>query len=373
MRDFLIFIESGLNSCDRMEAGMKIVAGLGSVDDYVSLCEAGADEVFCGVVPFEWNERYGNVYPLNRREVLYYNVQISSMSEMRILKRLEKIYKVPVTITFNSLYYLVEQYEIVAGYMKELMDMGFSEFIIADISFMEYLRRQGIRCRIHLSGEACQLNNLAISYLERYNITRYIFHRKNTVDNMADMIKSGTVEYEAFVMNEKCNYTGAYCNSLHCDELVHMCMLPYELAPYSKSQDMLGCEVDKMHEDSTIRHEDVDDPEDGLTVHEDIAGHEYGMAGQETGTVEYVPGHSGCGLCSLYQLEQAGITHLKVVGRGEGVEEMVQDIRALKSALNICNEVTDINRQGYGGRIIQDIFDNRCSGNCYYSRNEVEA
>ena len=55
---------------------MKITAGLGSVDDYLPYVEAGADEFFCGYVPYEWMKNGGLTYPLNRREVLYYNVQI---------------------------------------------------------------------------------------------------------------------------------------------------------------------------------------------------------------------------------------------------------------------------------------------------------
>ena len=48
--------------------------------------------------------------PLNRREVFYYNVQISSISDMKILRKMVDKYKVPVTITFNSLYYTEHQY-----------------------------------------------------------------------------------------------------------------------------------------------------------------------------------------------------------------------------------------------------------------------
>lgn len=39
---------------------MKIVAGLGSVDEYIRYCEAGADEFFCGYVPYKWTKKYGN-------------------------------------------------------------------------------------------------------------------------------------------------------------------------------------------------------------------------------------------------------------------------------------------------------------------------
>lgn len=40
---------------------MKIVAGLGSIDEYIKFAEAGADEFFCGYVPYSWSqntERY---------------------------------------------------------------------------------------------------------------------------------------------------------------------------------------------------------------------------------------------------------------------------------------------------------------------------
>ena len=50
-----------------MDNGMKITAGLGSIDEYERFAQAGADEFFCGYVPFSWAEKYGTVMPLNRR------------------------------------------------------------------------------------------------------------------------------------------------------------------------------------------------------------------------------------------------------------------------------------------------------------------
>ena len=50
-----------------LDVRMKIVAGLGSADEYIRFCKAGADEFFAGYVPYEWNKKYGTVLPLNRR------------------------------------------------------------------------------------------------------------------------------------------------------------------------------------------------------------------------------------------------------------------------------------------------------------------
>ena len=70
---------------------MKIVAGLGCIDDYPLFCEAGADEFFCGYVPYTWTKRYGTTLALNRREVLCYQVQLGAYSELEILAGMREV------------------------------------------------------------------------------------------------------------------------------------------------------------------------------------------------------------------------------------------------------------------------------------------
>lgn len=82
---------------------MKITSGLGSIDDYPRYVRAGADELFCGYVPFSWSEKYGTVLPLNRREVLNYNVQIGSFSELEILANMVQKYQKPVHLTIHCI------------------------------------------------------------------------------------------------------------------------------------------------------------------------------------------------------------------------------------------------------------------------------
>ena len=74
---------------------LKIVAGLGSIDEYIPFVQAGADECFCGYVPYSWSKKYGTIMPLNRREVFCYNVQLGSFSELEILSAMIKKHKKP--------------------------------------------------------------------------------------------------------------------------------------------------------------------------------------------------------------------------------------------------------------------------------------
>ncbi|EKQ55508.1 MULTISPECIES: U32 family peptidase [unclassified Clostridium] len=334
---------------------MKIVAGLGCIDDYIALVKAGADEVFCGYVPYEWNKKYGSLFPLNRREVLYYNIQIGSFEDMKILKKMVEVYKVPVSITFNYLYYLEEQYEIIAKIIIDLINIGFNDFIIADIALILYLKEKNIKCSIHLSGECAELNRLSIDFFNKLDISRYIFHRKNTIRDIESCINNNKVknlEYEAFILNEKCHYTGAFCSSLHCDEMIHLCKMPYSLSKVSEDTNSFE-EVDRRLE---FYYKDTD------IIEEFCMENQYDIENSEEGA--YVLGRTGCGLCSLKELKKAGVTHLKVVGRGNSIENMEKDVQNLKKAICMLDDFGD--SETYEKEVKNKLFNGRCSGQCYY-------
>lgn len=324
---------------------MKIVAGLGSIDEYETFVKAGADEFFCGYVPFSWAEKYGVIHPLNRREVLFYNVQIGSMSELQILKKMVDYYGKPVKLTFNSLYYTGEQYPVIAEIIIQCMAAGFENFIIADPALMLYLRQQKINCGIHLSGETAEVNRGMLEQMLPFGIRRVIFHRKNSLEDMQSCIKEADFphEYEAFILNELCHFSGAFCNSLHCDELTHLCRVPYELGNLHKKEETDAAQKDVAETDRIQGKEGK-----GLPLDED----------------GYLTGSTGCGLCALYRMKQVGITHLKLVGRGNYTDFMEKDIRQLRKALDIL-ENSDSEAQ-YQKKMKASLFPDGCSQNCYY-------
>lgn len=324
---------------------MKIVAGLGSIDEYETFVKAGADEFFCGYVPFSWAEKYGVIHPLNRREVLFYNVQIGSMSELQILKKMVDYYGKPVKLTFNSIYYTGEQYPVIAEIITQCMAAGFENFIIADPALMLYLRQQKINCGIHLSGETAEVNRGMLEQMLPFGIRRVIFHRKNSLEDMQSCIKEADFphEYEAFILNELCHFSGAFCNSLHCDELTHLCRVPYELGNLHKKEETDAAQKDVAETDRIQGKEGK-----GLPLDED----------------GYLTGSTGCGLCALYRMKQVGITHLKLVGRGNYTDFMEKDIRQLRKVLDILAN-SDSEAQ-YQKKMKASLFPDGCSQNCYY-------
>lgn len=331
---------------------MKITAGLGSVDDYIRYVKAGADELFCGYVPFSWAEKYGTVMALNRREVLSYNVQIGSYSELEILSEMVRRYQKPVHLTFNSLYYLPEQYAEITGIIQKCRRIGFESYIIADPALLVYLREHGIDCEVHLSGDLGTVNTVMTDVFAKLTPKRIIFQRKNTIAEMQEVIrhirtehKAQTItEFEAFALNEMCQFSGAFCNSLHCDEMGYLCRVPYWQRPVGKK---------------------IPEPPVKGTVPGEIMAEEEGEdAYNENG---YLCGESGCGLCALKELSDAGVTHLKLVGRGNYADFMERDIRNLRRTLDILE--TSKSDEEYRRKMKTELFPNGCGHLCYYRKS----
>ena len=441
---------------------MKIVAGLGSLDAFDAYVGAGADELFAGFIPAEWLERYGVVSPLNRREVLLYPTQIASMADMRTLSRLSQEANVPVSLTINATFYAPEQYQAIRNLIDSLLDIGFSRFILADPALLLYLRRTGCRARVHLSGEMGAFGVPALYLLDGPDVSRIILHRKTGLDEMAKIARAfPDRELEAFVLNERCYYTGALCNSLHADELPHLCRVSGEIAPvydapaspaFSPSMPPCGnasalfCSADAPcaapcgdsygcsrntdapyrtpYGDSFGYSRNTDAPY--TTTCEDFSScscnadapctspcaslstasyhanasiaasreflstatshidgptaascERFSCAAPHANAPSVAPcehpsdapsgesadpdalGASGCGLCALPALCRAGVTHLKLVGRGNRPERMARDIRALKTALSLSEP-------DFPAEMKRCLFPNGCSGACYY-------
>jgi len=295
---------------------MKLTVGLGRLEDFGRLVEAGADEVFAGFVPLDWLERYGNTAPLNRRKVLLQDIQIDCWADMRILARLSQEAGVPVALTFNSPVYGAAQYPQIGDMLLRLRELGFADWIIADPGLLVHLQKRDICGRIHLSGEAGVFNPDAVRLFARLGVSRIIFPRKISPERMAACIAAAPqLEYEAFVLNEMCHYSGAFCASLHCDEMEPICRVPYRCY----GPDCRSCPPER-------------DP---------------GAFGA-----------GGCGLCALQRLEEAGVDCLKIVGRGGHIEWIERDVRLMRRALDMSDRSAEA--------LMAAFFPDGCSGNCYY-------
>ena len=292
---------------------MIITAGLGSSDSAKSFMEAGADEFFIGYIPFEWQGERGLASPLNRREVISCGAQIGGRNELLKLKDMGA----RAAITLNSLSYRPEEYPMIADIIEDCLGIGFDSFIIADPALIVYLNRNGLinRMRLHVSGELGEMNRYTLDEMLRLGAKRVIFNRKVTLPEIGALTKRAPIEYEAFLMNEMCRFSGMFCDSLHCDEMPPVCREEYRL--------------------------------EGMKAPENTCGID------------------GCGLCALWRLREAGITHLKIVGRGARTEDMLKSVSAARLALDILEESSS--EAAFLRTLKKRLPRGICAERCYYT------
>lgn len=312
---------------------MKIIAGLGSIDDYDAYVDAGADELFIGYVPYEWLIKYEQTMPLNRREVSFANVNIGSYSELEILAEKVQRRGVPVSIAFNGLNYSPQSYMTIINIIRECINLEMRDIIVADIGLLVHIRENDLcdKVNIHISGEFGRMNLYEIKALQDFNIKRIIYPRGTNIEDIATMSDAfKELEHEAFFLNEKCHFEGAYCNSLHCDELVPMCRMPYVISTLTDSLDS----------------DDIDSHDDNID------------------SLEGKIGFDGCGLCALKLLESSNVTHLKIVGRGAVFEDMIRSISTARKAVELSQNIKD--EDTYKDYIKNQLMQGKCGQNCYY-------
>ena len=151
-------------------------------------------------------------------------------------------------------------------------------------------------------------------------------------------------DFEAFILNEMCQFTGAFCNSLHCDELGHLCRVPYWLKPVDDSCDPLAS--GHLRPSAPAAPLQISPPDSSELPN------------------GYLCGATGCGLCALYRFREIGITHLKLVGRGNYTDYMEQDIRMLRRALMLLEHSTS--EKDFQQNMREQLFPQGCSSHCYY-------
>lgn len=336
---------------------LKVVTPLSNMDNYIPLVEAGADEFFCGILPFEWLDKYNVTMPLNRREYLLDNCNICTMSSVRILKKMIESYKVNVKVTLNSLYYIKEQYPLILNLIKMLQDCGINTFIIADVALICYLREKNIDCNIHLSGECGALNHYTLDFFEPLNIERFIFPGKESIDNIRTSIeqfKTGKKkEFESFILNDWCMFLGAFCNTVHCDEIPHSCHLPTKTVRIDKN----SIKYKDIYHVLKLRNQ--------LASKTNIVNRKsyYNLSKRRADTYNFA--EKGCGICKMHKLMRCGITHIKLVGRGHNLDMVKRDLEFLKKGIDIMN--TSSNSEEFEEKIKLNIFNNKCPTTCFYN------
>ena len=277
---------------------MKVLAPLRNSEEVLPLCEAGAQEFYCGLTPPGWEQAFGqaSVHRRNPR-----SAGVPSMDDLRRIVALAQ--PRPVFATLNAPSYPAGAVPRLVEFGRSLLDdVGVAALIVAEWELLFALCEQGLAPRLHISSLASCRNPGAAAFYRSLGVARVILPRHMTLCEIEATAIPG-LESEVFVLNDGCVFEEGICATTHA--LGTFCL-----------SDRLGGKFGRLDE----RYE--------------FWKWTQNNCGSQTSR-GYTLGP--CGLCALPRLARLGVASLKVVGREASLGRKAASVRLAAAAL-ACTE-----------------------------------
>jgi putative protease len=280
---------------------MKVLAPIRAYDELEMLAASGAEELYCGIMPREWIERYNGPVWLNRR-----SPKGSSLETYEELKQLvdgAHQLHMPVYITLNAPYYSAEQIPMVIELARRLAgETGVDALIVSDINLLLQLSEARLACDLHVSSVAATLNAEAVRFLLNFGPRRVILPRSLTLAEIEAIVAAvrDQVEIEVFVLNDGCAFEEGFCATTHHHSVGAFCT---GLSEMQADFEWYGPLFTTRRQNWLRRN---------LTDYREWVWY---VNGNGCGATPKGLPYGPCGLCAIPDLARMGVASLKIVGR----------------------------------------------------------
>lgn len=311
---------------------MRIVSPVDNFKEATLLLDAGADELYGGYIPDEW-DNYSLAASLNQRT--FSAAQISSEEELSEIISLVHARGRSFALTLNAPFYTDEQLSLLIEYIDRMVTLGIDSLILADVGLLRLLKKRHSALEYHASTLAHLSNSGAVRFMAEQGMQRVVLPRHLSVADMAAIVREAPgVLCDAFLLVGKCPNTEGLCTFHHSSaEKIWPCEIPYDVAP-------LGGTISPELQRAMMRQASWSDTNR----------------------------RHGCGLCAIPHLEKAGIHGLKLVGRGAPAAQKVRNVMLTREFIALAESCTDLTE--YSHKAIaahKQRFGAACHQNvCYY-------
>jgi len=300
---------------------MEITAPISHIDEITPMIAAGANELYCGVVPPSWVAQF-NTGAVNRR----YFGNLPNLAELEKAIALAHAGGARLFLVLNAQHYGSNQTEMLVKLARGFAEHGGDAVIVADMTLIISLRAQVPELAIHVSSVASCRNSAAIGLYRDLGVHRVILPRDVMIAEVVTMAHSmPDVELEAFVLNDGCVFEEGVCHTVHLPSKQGgpICVDSYDFHYSRRGGRAIPPRVARR------LHDHDEDYKRWLW---------YRFGCGFTTTEEGFP-FGPCGLCAIPRFAAAGLASVKIAGR-EGATA-----RKLKS-VEMVRRVLDVQRSG---------------------------
>ena len=299
---------------------MKILAPIRAAGELEMLASSGAEELYCGIVPREWMERYTAAIWLNRRAPQ--GGSLETYSELKQLVDGAHRLKLPVFLTLNAPYYTAEQVPLVLDLARRLSEqVGVDALIVADLNLLARLSEEKLSAALHVSSVAATLNTEAIRFLLQFGPTRVILPRSLTLAEIETIVADtrGQVEIEVFMLNDGCAFEEGFCATTH----------HHSVGAFCTSLSDMRAEFEWNGPVFTRRRL--------AWLSRNLADYRewiWYLNGNGCGSTPQGLPYGPCGLCAIPDLLRFGVASLKIVGREASPFKKLASVRMVRDIVD---------------------------------------
>ncbi len=298
---------------------MKIVAPISRLIEVDVLAQAGAHELYCGVLPREWVGRFG-IANANRRPT----GNLSGYDELARAVAAAHRNHATLSLVLNAQQYSGNQISAAIGLAGTFLDMGGNALIVSDLGLLQALANAVPSARFHVSSVATCRNASAARLCRDLGAARVVLPRDVTIDEACEIARDvPDIEVEAFVLNDGCVYEEGACHTIH---------LPGRLGgPIC---------LDSYAYDYRRRNGSAPDDDTLARLAENDAAYRkwlwYRFSCGFTTTPKGMP-YGPCGLCAIPALRRGGVAAIKIAGREGPTQRKLASVGMVRKTLDAAS------------------------------------
>lgn len=344
---------------------MKIKAPLTHRKEVVPLCEAGADEFFCGIEPYNWRKKYKD-FSINQRST---GANFTKLADLEKAIQAAHQYKTKVHIAMNAFFYLAEQYKSARTIIKDVLDIGADGIIFADPGLLRFSGAGNdsglgsnnsslVNKDMVMGCDAAIFNSAAVEFYKNLGATRIVFPRSMAINEIKDVVAAdNSLEYEVFIIHDLCFFEDGFC--AYCKEQAGS--VKKEGRARGNTYFFTASRLPSRGYGGGCR---------SSFKRQKISVSNNKQIGKIKPFTFWMKKHiEGCGACAIYDFKKIGITNLKVLDRNLPAEEKIKATAFIKKSLSFLED-GNISKTDYIGKckeLFKNTFKIKCNYyDCYY-------
>jgi len=355
---------------------MRILAPVNNPNEVKRLIQAGASEVYCGVMPDEWREKYTNLASPNRRE--WKTANLSGFESLQEVVDTAHAYNAPVNLALNGLY-TARQYPLLFKQVEAAKKFKVDALIVADLGVILTLKKEKIDLEIHISTGGTTFNSETAMFYQDLGAERVILPRHLKPEEIEKIVRAcPDMDFEVFILNSGCKNIDGFCTFQHgVNEILHreFWNFPKKInfdrhflniirrLPL-KAREGLPAGIFGIDSACLLNYRVrlKDAPKDFGKKEEE------GMLKNIASSFSLLSACDTCGACCLDSFKKMGVYAVKIVGRNYSTAKKARDIKFLKTILSSLDDRA-FSREEFKPHvksIFRKVYGMDCGRLCYF-------